>query len=77
MKLIHTKETSGAEHYFNPMYIKSVKIVHSEYNQDWCIVLNLDGHKDNTIDSTYTILCETKEIRDKKLAEIIAAMESI
>lgn len=73
MKLIHTKEKDNTERYFNPIHVKNVKVVKSEYNQQWCIVLNLDG----VTETNYTILCISQEDLDKKLEEILEAMESI
>ena len=77
MKTINVKEKDGVEYIFNPRYVKSVKIVHSEYNNDWCIVLNLDRSNDSVAGSTYTILCNSEKERDEKMVEIREALESI
>lgn len=70
MKLIYVKESNGSEHYLNPIHVDDVKVVKSNVNKDWCIVISHNGVSN-------TILCKSEEERDQKLAEIKAAMESI
>jgi len=73
MKLIHIVDRDNTDRYINPMHVKTVKIVRSDYNQEWCIVLNLDGVNE----TKYTILCNSKENLNQKLKEVTEALESI
>ena len=58
MKTIKVTEKDGTVRIFNPIHITDVKLVVSEYNKEWCIVLNL-----NSVFRTapYTILHSSKE----------------
>lgn len=70
MKLIYVKETDESDHYINPIHVDEIKIVKSDFNQDWCIVITHNGISN-------TILCKSEEEKNQKFAEINAAMESI
>ena len=70
MKLICIK-TDGELKYINPNYVKSVKQTHSKVNGDWCIVIEMDDHK------VETILTKTEEESNPIMVEILQAMESI
>ena len=75
MKIFKFTETDGTQRIFNPMYITDVKLVASEYNKDWCIVIFINDRA--TGDSTYTMLFYSKEEAQKKLDEISECLESI
>jgi len=70
MKLIKIYD-DGAEKYINPNYVRSMKQTHSEIHSDWCIVIELDNNK------IETILTKTKEENDSIKDEIIQAMQSV
>ena len=40
MKTIKVTEKDGTVRIFNPIHITDAKLVVSEYNKEWCIVLN-------------------------------------
>ena len=73
MKLINCKEENGDVKYINPMYVKTVKGTHSEYNNDWCIVIEIDSESS----PIHTILFKSQEEYEKNFAEIINSLESI
>lgn len=73
METIKITEKGGTVSIFNPMYITDVKLVLSEYNKDWCIVLNID--KPSTL--PYTIPFHSKEEAEKEFEYINACLESI
>ena len=77
MKLIYIKEKDGSDVFLNPMYVKKVRCVKSDYNDDWCIGIRMTADSDHLTDNTHTILCATEHEKDMKLAEIKEAMESI
>ncbi len=68
MKLI-CKKTDGEVKFINPNFVRSVKQTHSDINDDWCIVIEMDDH---TIE---TFLSKTEEESNCKLIEITEAME--
>lgn len=72
MKLIKNIDPDGSEITINPKYVIDVKVVHSKYNNDWCIDINIFGWT-----KPYTILCATKEECDVKHYEILSCMESV
>ena len=75
MKIFKVTETDGTQRIFNPMYISDAKLVASEYNKDWCVVISID---DKSVgDSTYTILFNSKEEAQKKFNELSECLESI
>lgn len=70
MKLIYVQGIDGNEHYINPIHVEEVKVVRSDYNQNWCIVLTCKSN-------IHTILCNSDKMVNEKLAEVKEAMESI
>ena len=73
METIKITEKDGTVRIFNPMHITDAKLVVSEYNKDWCIVLNTD--KPNT--SPYSIPFHSKEEAEKEFEYINSCLESI
>ena len=73
MKTIKVTEKDGTVRIFNPMHITDAKLVSSEYNKDWCIVLNTS--KQRTL--PYTIPFHSKEEAEKEFEYINACLESI
>lgn len=69
MKLIFIKDEEGIK-YINPLYVRSVKQIHSDINDDWCIVIEMDDH------TVETILFKTEEKANRKLIDILVAMET-
>jgi len=70
MKLISIK-IDGEIKYINPHYVKTVKQTHSEYNKDWCVIIE---ETDNKIE---TVLSKTKEESNTLMTDILQAFESI
>lgn len=68
MKLI-CKKTDGEVKFINPNFVRSVKQTHSDINDDWCIVIEMDDH------NVETFLSKTEEESNCKLIEITEAME--
>lgn len=68
MKLI-CKKTDGEVKFINPNFVRSVKQTHSNINNDWCIVIEMDDH------NVETFLSKTEEESNCKLIEITEAME--
>lgn len=75
MKLIKCKEENGDIHMFNPHYVKEVRMVKSDYENDFCIVLLLDRQSSET--SVYTMLFHNEEEATRKLNYVRECMESI
>lgn len=73
MITIKITEKDGTVRIFNPIHITDAKLVVSEYNKDWCIVLNID--KPSTL--PYTIPFCSKEEAERKLEHINECLESI
>lgn len=73
METIKVTEKDGSVRIFNPMHITDVKLVASEYNKDWCIVLNTS--KPRTL--PYTIPFHSKEEAERELEHINECLESI
>ena len=73
MITIKITEKDGTVRIFNPMHITDAKLVASEYNKDWCIVLNID--KPSTL--PYTIPFCSKEEAEKEFEYINECLESI
>ena len=73
METIKITEKDGTVRIFNPMHITDVKLVVSECNKDWCIVLNID--KPSTL--PYTIPFHSKEEAERELEYINECLESI
>ena len=73
MKTIRVNKEDGSVRIFNPIHITSVYLVTSEYNKDWCIVLNID--KPSTL--PYTIPFHSKEAAEKEFEYINACLESM
>ena len=73
MKTIRVNKEDGSVRIFNPIHITSVYLVTSEYNKDWCIVLNID--KPSTL--PYTIPFYSKEAAEKEFEYINACLESM
>ena len=73
MKTIRVNKEDGSVRIFNPIHITSVYLVTSEYNKDWCIVLNID--KPSTL--PYTIPFHSKEEAERELEYINECLESI
>ena len=73
METIRVTEKDGTVRIFNPIHITGVYLVTSEYNKDWCIVLNTD--KPNT--SPYTIPFHSKEEAERDFEYINECLESI
>lgn len=73
MKTIKVTEDDGTVRIFNPIHITDVKLVISEYNKEWCIVLKLDDRSA----TYYTILHSSKEEAEKDFEHINECLESI
>ena len=73
MKTIRVNKKDGTVRIFIPIHITDAKLVVSEYNKDWCIVLNID--KPNTL--PYTIPFHSKEEAEKEFEYINVCLESI
>ena len=73
MKTIRVTQRDGTVRIFNPMHITDVKLVASEYNKDWCIILNLS----KSSDSMYTILHSSREEAEREFEYINECLESI
>ena len=73
MITIKITEKDGTVRIFNPIHITDAKLVVSEYNKDWCIVLNID--KPSTL--PYTIPFRSKEEAEKEFEYINECLESI
>ena len=73
MITIKITEKDGTVRIFNPIHITDAKLVVSEYNKDWCIVLNID--KPSTL--PYTIPFHSKEEAEKEFEYINACLESM
>ena len=73
MKTIKVTDSDGIQRIFNPMYITDVKLVASEYNKDWCIILNLS----KSSDSVYTILHTSREEAEREFEYIQECLESV
>ena len=71
MKTFKVTESDGTVRIFNPRYITDVKLVVSDYNKDWCVVIFIPKRE------VYTILCNTKEEALEKMDEINSCLESI
>jgi hypothetical protein len=54
----------------NPMYVTNVKLVKSEYNNNYCVVIN-------TTEKAFTLLSNTQEEAIKIFDEINECLESI
>lgn len=74
MKTIKVTEKDGTVRIFNPMYISDAKFVVSEYNKEWCIVLNLNSKSSS---SSYTILHTSREEAEREFEYINDCLESI
>lgn len=75
MRVIRLADKSGTIHNFNPRYIKDIKIVHSEYNENWCIDI-IFGDDASSNQPIYTVVCATEEEATAMVEEMVAAMES-
>lgn len=73
MKTIKVTDSDGIQRIFNPMYVTDVKLVASEYNKDWCIILNLS----KSSDSVYTILHSSREEAEREFEYIQECLESV
>ena len=73
MKTIKVTQRDGTVRIFNPMHITDVKLVASEYNKDWCIILNLS----KSSDSIYTILHTSREEAEREFEYIQECLESV
>ena len=73
MKTIKVIQKDGTVRIFNPMHITDVKLVASEYNKDWCIILNLS----KSSDSVYTILHSSREEAEREFEYIQECLESV
>ena len=73
MITIKITEKDGTVRIFNPIHITDAKLVVSEYNKDWCIVLNTS--KPRTL--PYTIPFHSKEEAEREFEHINACLESI
>ena len=73
MMTIKITEKDGTVRIFNPIHITDAKLVVSEYNKDWCIVLNID--KPSTL--PYTIPFHSKEEAEREFEYINECLESI
>ena len=73
MKTIKVTDSDGIQRIFNPMYITDVKLVASEYNKDWCIILNLS----KSSDSVYTILHSSREEAEREFEYSQECLESV
>lgn len=67
MKPIKFIEKDGTVILFNPAHITDVKAVHSEYNKNWCIVINVNrgGGYAYTHTELYDTEIECKSALDK------------
>ena len=74
MKTIRVTQRDGTIRIFNPMHITDVKLVASEYNKDWCIILNLNS---KSSDSIYTILHTSREEAEREFEYIQECLESV
>ena len=74
MKTIKVTDSDGTQRIFNPMYVTDVKLVASEYNKDWCIILNLNS---KSSDSIYTILHTSREEAEREFEYIQECLESV
>ena len=72
MKTIKVTEKDGSVRIFNPIHITDAKLVVSEDNKEWCIVLN---YKSGAL--PYTILHSSKEEAEKDFEYIKECLESI
>ena len=70
MKLIEIKVDEEVE-IINPLHVKTVKGVKSDYNKDWCVVIILAN------EAPRTILCDTYEKYTETLEEVKKSLESI
>ena len=75
MKLIKCKEENGDIRMFNPHYVKEVKMVKSDLNDDFCIALILDRPMSES--NVYTMLFHNEEEATRKLNYVRECMESI
>ena len=73
MITIKITEKDGTVRIFNPIHITDAKLVVSEYNKDWCIVLNTN--KPSTL--PYTIHFHSKEEAEKEFEYINSCLESM
>ena len=73
MKTIKVTDSDGIQRIFNPMYVTDVKLVASEYNKEWCIILNLS----KSSDSVYTILHSSREEAEREFEYIQECLESV
>ena len=69
MDLIFIKDEKGIR-YINPLYVRRVKQTHSDINNKWCIVIEMDDHTEETI------LFKTEDEANRKLIDISVAMEA-
>ena len=74
MKTIRVNKEDGSVRIFNPMHITDVKLVISEYNKDWCIVLYENSEHNGSV---YTIPFHSKEEAEKEFEYINECLESI
>ena len=73
MITIKITEKDGTVRIFNNINITDAKLVVSEYNKDWCIVLNIN--KPSTL--PYTIPFHSKEEAEREFEYINECLESI
>ena len=73
MITIKITEKDGTVRIFNPIHITDAKLVVSDYNKDWCIVLNID--KPSTL--PYTSPFHSKEEAEREFEYINECLESI
>ena len=73
MITIKITEKDGTVRIFNPIHITDAKLVVSEYNKDWCIVLNID--KPSTLPCTIPFY--SKEEAEREFEYINECLESI
>lgn len=69
MKLIFIKDEEEIK-FINPLYVRRVKQIHSDINDDWSITIEMDDH------TVETILFKTEGEANRKLIDISVAMES-
>lgn len=70
MKLIFIKDEEGIK-YINPLYVRGVRQFQSvNANDDWCIIIEMDDHTTEIINS------KTEEESNLKMIEISVAMEA-
>ena len=74
METIKVTEKDGTVRIFNPIHITDAKLVASEYNKDWCIVLYEDSKYNGSV---YTIPFHSKEEAERELEYINECLESI